>query len=235
MQVFFDADSEMPSVIGSPPARSHSGGSSGLSRLPSRDGDPGSGSGGLINTADFSDASDLGASPPSRRASTDGRRSPLQKAWTLNFQTWRPDSPEYAGIDSELRMKLTTFYFFCNRPTIGALICVGTDLGDVFARPKVAPDAAAAPTAAALGLTAHRTDSTEAGADAEESSSVAGSMMSEMPGGGIWQQGFHVLTVKGFVLFSCINLEYSSVPLHVGFWHGFGNAIWKVLHVQRFL
>ena len=33
-----------------------------------------------------------------------------------------------AGVDSDMTMKLTSFWFFCNRPTVAALIGVGTDM-----------------------------------------------------------------------------------------------------------
>ncbi|KAK9819963.1 hypothetical protein WJX72_004515 [[Myrmecia] bisecta] len=59
-------------------------------------------------------------------------RSLQKQAWTLDFETWKPTSPLYASIDSQLHMRLTTLFFFCNRPTIGALMAVGVDLGKAF-------------------------------------------------------------------------------------------------------
>lgn len=53
----------------------------------------------------------------------------------MQFDTWKPSSPDYANIDSELHMQLTTLFFFCNRPTIGALMGLGTDLGEAFKDP----------------------------------------------------------------------------------------------------
>ena len=53
----------------------------------------------------------------------------------MQFDTRKPSSPDYANIDSELHMQLTSLYFFCNRPTIGALMGLGTDLGDAFRDP----------------------------------------------------------------------------------------------------
>ena len=50
----------------------------------------------------------------------------------MDFESWKPGSPDYANVDSELRMRLTTLFFFCNRPTVGALMALGSDLGDAF-------------------------------------------------------------------------------------------------------
>eukprot|EP00884_Botryococcus_braunii_P010315 jgi/Botrbrau1/19285/Bobra.0073s0028.1 len=58
--------------------------------------------------------------------------NPQKTAWALVLETWAPGHPQYTGVDSELRMTLTTLYFFCNRPTIGALIGVGIDTGAAF-------------------------------------------------------------------------------------------------------
>ena len=60
-------------------------------------------------------------------------------AWELDFNIWRPASPLYCGTDSELTMKLTAFWFFCNRPTVGALIGFGTDLAAATAVAKPKP------------------------------------------------------------------------------------------------
>ena len=64
-------------------------------------------------------------------------------AWELDFNIWRPTSPAYRGTDTELTMKLTTFWFFCNRPTVGALIGLSTDLAAATAVAK--PGDASAP------------------------------------------------------------------------------------------
>ena len=53
-------------------------------------------------------------------------------AWQLYFDSVSRESHEYAGIDSQLRMRLTTLFFFCNRPTVGALIAMGSDLSAAF-------------------------------------------------------------------------------------------------------
>ena len=66
-------------------------------------------------------------------------------AWELDFNIWRPTSPLYRGTDTELTMKLTTFWFFCNRPTVGSLIGLGTDLAAATAVTKPKADDAVAP------------------------------------------------------------------------------------------
>jgi len=43
----------------------------------------------------------------------------------------RPDSKEYEGVDTALDVTLNTLYFYCNRPTIAALITMGLDVGAV--------------------------------------------------------------------------------------------------------
>lgn len=62
-------------------------------------------------------------------------------AWTMDFESWKPDSAEYENVDSELRMRLTTLYFFCNRPTVGALMAFGGELGDAFKAGDGQPEA----------------------------------------------------------------------------------------------
>ena len=41
-----------------------------------------------------------------------------------------------AGVDAEMRMRLKTLYFFANRPTIGALIALGSDMGAALKSPS---------------------------------------------------------------------------------------------------
>ncbi|KAK9864527.1 hypothetical protein WJX84_002714 [Apatococcus fuscideae] len=53
-------------------------------------------------------------------------------AWVLEFESWKPDSPEYSGLDAQLQTRLTSLLFFCNRPTVAALMCFGTDLGEAL-------------------------------------------------------------------------------------------------------
>ena len=60
----------------------------------------------------------------------------MDATWTMEFETWQQGSPDYANVDAELRMRLTTLYFFSNRPTIGALMAIGSDLGHAFSGPQ---------------------------------------------------------------------------------------------------
>ena len=60
----------------------------------------------------------------------------------MEFETWKPGSPDYAQVDAELRMRLTMLFFFCNRPTLGALMGLGGDLSAAFKDPAPQPDAA---------------------------------------------------------------------------------------------
>ena len=64
-------------------------------------------------------------------------------AWQVDMHVWRPEDPRYAGTDTELTMKLTSFWFFCNRPTVAALMRLGTDMAAASRNPD-------ANTAAAL-------------------------------------------------------------------------------------
>jgi len=43
----------------------------------------------------------------------------------------RPDSKEYEGVDTALDATLNKLYFYCNRPTVAALITMGLDVGAV--------------------------------------------------------------------------------------------------------
>lgn len=63
-------------------------------------------------------------------------------AWQVELKLWKPEDPRYSGTDTEMSMKLTSFWFFCNRPTVAALIRLGTDMA---AAARDADAAAAAP------------------------------------------------------------------------------------------
>jgi hypothetical protein len=67
------------------------------------------------------------------------------QAWTLDFQTWKPDSVDYKGVDADMSMKLTSFWFFCNRPTVGALIGLGSDMAAATDTAEKSPPGQAAP------------------------------------------------------------------------------------------
>lgn len=62
-------------------------------------------------------------------AGTGSKAAPQQaRAWQVDFNTWKVGDPRYVGVDTELTMALTTFWFFCNRPTVAALMGLGTDM-----------------------------------------------------------------------------------------------------------
>ncbi|KAK9139107.1 hypothetical protein Scep_008788 [Stephania cephalantha] len=47
---------------------------------------------------------------------------------SLTFSTKNPGSPSYDGIDTQMRLRMSKLDFFCNRPTLVALIQFGLDL-----------------------------------------------------------------------------------------------------------
>ncbi|XP_015087740.1 uncharacterized protein LOC107031055 isoform X1 [Solanum pennellii] len=47
---------------------------------------------------------------------------------SLTFTTRHPDSPDYDGIDTQMSISMSKLEFFCNRPTLVALIDFGFDL-----------------------------------------------------------------------------------------------------------
>ncbi|XP_075085926.1 uncharacterized protein LOC107782497 [Nicotiana tabacum] len=47
---------------------------------------------------------------------------------SLTFITRTPDSPDYDGIDTQMSVRMSKLEFFCNRPTLVALIDFGFDL-----------------------------------------------------------------------------------------------------------
>ena len=92
------------------------------------------------------DAARAAAGSPPETGS--GRAAP---AWALDFETWARGSAEYAGVDSELRMRLTTLFFFLNRPTVAALMAVGSAMAAAVKDPAAPPPAAADAGAGAGG------------------------------------------------------------------------------------
>ncbi len=66
-----------------------------------------------------------------------GRAAP---AWALDYETWARGSAAYAGVDSELRMRLTTLFFFLNRPTVAALMAVGSAMAAAVKNPDPSPE-----------------------------------------------------------------------------------------------
>ncbi len=77
----------------------------------------------------FQDASD-GTSSPGGAGRIPG--APKHRAWVLDFESWKPDSPQYNGLDAQVETRLTSLLFFCNRPTVAALTCFGNDLGEAI-------------------------------------------------------------------------------------------------------
>lgn len=49
----------------------------------------------------------------------------------LLFARYNPSSTNYTGLDVEVVLRLSTLVFYCNRPTVAALMVFGTDLGAV--------------------------------------------------------------------------------------------------------
>ncbi|XP_057959044.1 uncharacterized protein LOC131151699 [Malania oleifera] len=52
---------------------------------------------------------------------------------SVSFSTRNPGSPDYAGIDTEVSIRMSKLEFFCNRPTVVALIDFGLDISSVNA------------------------------------------------------------------------------------------------------
>lgn len=49
----------------------------------------------------------------------------------LLFAKYNPTSTNYTGLDVDVVLRLSTLVFYCNRPTVAALMVFGTDLGAV--------------------------------------------------------------------------------------------------------
>ena len=73
-----------------------------------------------------------------------------ERAWQVDLNTWKVGDPRYAGVDTELTMGLTTFWFFCNRPTVATLMGLGTDMA-AAARGAVSAPAGEVKSAADTG------------------------------------------------------------------------------------
>uniref|UniRef100_A0ACD5YZI2 Uncharacterized protein n=1 Tax=Avena sativa TaxID=4498 RepID=A0ACD5YZI2_AVESA len=61
----------------------------------------------------------------------------------LTFLSRTPDSCLYDGIDSQMSIRMSALEFYCNRPTLVALIEFGVDVSMVNSVPKSDPDMAA--------------------------------------------------------------------------------------------
>lgn len=65
------------------------------------------------------------------------------QALIMQYNKWTPQSPEYHDVDAQIHVKLKTLSFFCNRPTLGALMAIGDDVSATgAAKPPDAPAAA---------------------------------------------------------------------------------------------
>jgi hypothetical protein len=56
------------------------------------------------------------------------RAQPQQDLAEFALKLRRPGTKEYEGVDTSLEVSLNTLFFFCNRPTVAALITLGLDL-----------------------------------------------------------------------------------------------------------
>ena len=85
---------------------------------------------------DFQDApEELPASGQQQQASS--------QALVMQYNKWTPQSPDYQDVDAQVHVKLKTLSFFCNRPTLGALMAIGDDVSATgAAKPPDAPAAA---------------------------------------------------------------------------------------------
>lgn len=65
------------------------------------------------------------------------------QALVMQYNKWTPQSSEYHDVDAQVHVKLKTLSFFCNRPTLGALMAIGDDVSATgAAKPPDAPAAA---------------------------------------------------------------------------------------------
>lgn len=78
------------------------------------------------------------------------------QALSLSYSKWSPQSPDYHDVDAEVQVQLKTLSFFCNRPTVAALMAIGNDVSAVNAGQQ--PDA----PAAAVKQPSNQTDSAQA-------------------------------------------------------------------------
>jgi len=73
----------------------------------------------------------------------------------ITFAFWSPSSPLYKDVDSEATVELEALYFFCNRPTVAALMMWGLDVSQAISNslppPAVATDEGVAAAAAEEG------------------------------------------------------------------------------------
>lgn len=68
------------------------------------------------------------ASAGSPQAVADMRAAGRELA-EFTFTIRRPGTKEYEGVDTQLDVVLSSLFFYCNRPTVAALITMGVDMG----------------------------------------------------------------------------------------------------------
>lgn len=78
------------------------------------------------------DAADAPAAAATAAAGDQGGED-QQELVRLLFARYNPTSANYTGLDVEVVLRLSTLVFYCNRPTVAALMVFGTDLGAVNA------------------------------------------------------------------------------------------------------
>ena len=49
----------------------------------------------------------------------------------LRFSRFSPTAPSYSGLDMEVGLTLSSLTFYCNRPTVAALMAFGADLATI--------------------------------------------------------------------------------------------------------
>ena len=87
------------------------------------------GGGGMELSRTFSGmstGSSAGGTP--RRKSMELASTEKQDLAEFTLKLRRPGSKEYEGVDTALDVKLNTLFFFCNRPTVAALMAMGLDV-----------------------------------------------------------------------------------------------------------
>lgn len=106
----------------------------------------------------------------------------------------RPGTKEYEGVDTALEAKLNKLYFFCNRPTVAALITMGLDVSAAasaaFNREDSSADASASdgggetPTSQSGGVVTTTIEAVEDEAEALPLEKIEGlDLLADAPGG----------------------------------------------------
>ncbi|KAL4527774.1 hypothetical protein Ndes2437A_g02912 [Nannochloris sp. 'desiccata'] len=120
----------------------------------------------------------------------------------------RPDSKEYEGVDTALDVTLNTLYFYCNRPTVAALIAMGLDVGAVASAAFGTADSPAAdvpPSADSGGIESF---SVSPGAAGESTSATPGSLVKAAEEGASSALGVEKL--QGLELLSDVGLPQGA-------------------------